>query len=80
MVTNSSTFLKVTDVKYRSVVLTVAAKCTNMTGENYQGHAVSLAGEQVAPGEILIILHAILNVTLMSNSLLLEPYTNILLD
>ena len=48
-------------------MLIVAAKCTNMTGD-YQGHAVSLAGEQVALGEILIILHAIINVNLMSNS------------
>jgi len=42
-------------------VLTVAAKCTNMTGENYQGHTDSTAGEQVAPGEILVLLHATLN-------------------
>jgi len=36
-------------------VLTVAAKCTNTTGENDQGHTDSFAGEQVPPGEILIL-------------------------
>jgi hypothetical protein len=39
-------------------VLTVAAKCTNVTGENYQGLTDGFVGEQVAPGEILILLHA----------------------
>ena len=50
-VSSTSTLLKVTDIQNREVVLTVAAKYNNMSGEDYQGHTDSPAGEQLAPGK-----------------------------